>query len=107
MLDRFARMLEVSTSVAAIVLGVIALQVATQAYALVDLARRDAVRGGKKWVWALVVAFGNLPGAIAYLAAGRTPPAVDVPGAGSGASAAGGDAARRAVDSLYGPGDRR
>ena len=107
MLERFARMLDVSTTVAAIMLGVLVLQVATQAYALVDLARPDAVRGEKKWVWALVVALGNLPGAIAYLAAGRTPPAVDVPGAGSGASTAGGDAASRAVDALYGSRDRR
>ena len=107
MLDRFARMLDISTGVAAIMLGIIVLQVATQAYALVDLARRDAVRGGKKWVWALVIAFGNLPGAIAYLAAGRTPPEVDVPGAGSGASTAGGDAAHRAVDALYGSRDQR
>jgi hypothetical protein len=106
MLDRFARMLEVSTDVAAILLGLIVLQVATQAYALVDLARRDAVRGGRKWVWALVVALGNLPGAIAYLAAGRAPPPVDASGAGSGASTAGGDAARRAVDALYGPRDQ-
>ena len=107
MLDRFARMLEISTGVAAIMLGLLVLQVATQVYALVDLARRDTVRGGKKWVWALVVALGNLPGAIAYLAAGRTPPAVDVPGAGSGASPAGGDAAHRAVDAQYGSRDRR
>ena len=107
MLDRFARMLEVSTGVAAILLGVIVLQVATQLYALVDLARRESVRGGRKWVWALVVAFGNLPGAIAYLAAGRMPPTMDAAVAGSGASTASGDAARRAVDALYGPRDQR
>src|SRR4051812_15815335 len=106
MLDRLAQMLGVSTGVAAMLLGLIVVQVATQAYALVDLVRRDAVRGGRKWVWALVVAFGNLPGAIAYLAAGRMPPLVDVSGR-SGASTAGGDAARRAVDSLYGPCDPR
>ena len=107
MLDRFTHMLGISTGVAAILLGVIFLQVATQVYAMVDLLRRDAVRGDRKWVWALVVALGNLPGAIAYLAAGRMPPAVDVSTAGSGASTAGGDAARRAVDALYGPRDQR
>ena len=107
MLDRFAELLGVSTSVAAILLGVIVLQLATQVYALVDLVRRDSVRGGRKWPWAIAVAFGNLPGAIAYLAAGRTPPAVDTPSAGSGASTAGGDASRRAVDALYGRRDRR
>jgi hypothetical protein len=108
MLDRFARLLEVSTTVAALVLALVIAQVATQAYALVDLARRDAVRGGRKWVWALVIALGNLPGAIGYLVAGRSAPEVDASGAGSGASAAGADAARRAVDALYGPrGGRR
>jgi hypothetical protein len=102
MLDRVAQLLGVSTGVAAILLGVIVLQVATQVYAIVDLVRRSSVRGGRKWPWALAVAFGNLPGAIAYLAAGRTPPAVDTSSAGSGASTAGADASRRAVDSLYG-----
>ena len=107
MLDRLAQMLGVSTGVAAIVLGLIVLQVATQVYALVDLVRRDAVRGDRKWVWALVILLCNLPGSIAYLAAGRVPPTVDVPRSGSGASTAGGDAAQRAVDSLYGPRGQR
>jgi len=104
MLDWLARRLEVSPSVAAILLVVIVAQVSTQVYALVDLVRRDTVRGGRKWVWAIAIAFGNLPGAIAYLAAGRTPPTADVPSA-SGASAAGDEAVKRAVDALYGPRD--
>jgi hypothetical protein len=103
LLDRFARLLDVSTTVAAIVLAIIVAQVATQAYALVDLARREAVRGGRKWLWALVIALGNLPGAIGYLVAGRPTPEVDVSAAGSGASGARGEAARRAVDALYKP----
>ncbi|MDF2770575.1 MAG: Negative regulatory protein YxlE [Geminicoccaceae bacterium] len=107
MLDRLARMLEVSPAVAAMLLALIAAQVALQVYALVDLARRDAVRGGPKWLWALVIAFGNLVGAIAYLAVGRTVPPTDVPGAGSGASAAAREAAGRAVDRLYGPRDKQ
>ncbi|HEY7233306.1 MAG TPA: PLD nuclease N-terminal domain-containing protein [Gemmatimonadaceae bacterium] len=105
MLDRFARLFGVSTTVAAIVLALVVVQVGTQVYALVDLARRDAVRGGRKWVWALVVALGNLPGAIVYLVAGR--PEVNATSAGSGASTAGSDAARRAVDVLYSSDDRR
>ncbi|HUQ80076.1 MAG TPA: PLD nuclease N-terminal domain-containing protein [Gemmatimonadaceae bacterium] len=106
MLDRFARLLDVSATVAALVLALIVVQVATQAFALVDLARRHAVRGGRKWLWALLIAFGNLPGAIAYLAAGRIPPD-DVDVSESGTAVAGGDAARRAVDGLYGPRDKR
>ena len=104
MLDWFARHLEVSPAVAAALLVLSVVQLAMQVYALVDLARRGAVRGGKKWVWALVVALGSLPGAIAYLAAGRTPSDV---AAGPGAKAAGEETVRRAVDSLYGPRDGR
>jgi hypothetical protein len=107
MLDRFARLLEISTTVAAITLVLIVVQVATQLYALVDLARRDAVRGGRKWVWALIIALGNLPGALIYFAAGRLPSEMNVGSGGSGASAAGADAARRAVDVLYNSDDRR
>ena len=107
MLDRFAGLLNVSATVAAILLAVIVVQVATQAFALVDLARRDAVRGGRKWVWAVAIAFGNLPGAIAYLAAGRIEPDLALSGDRSGASAAGSAAAGRAVDALYGPRDKQ
>jgi hypothetical protein len=103
LLDRLARLLDVSSTVAAIVLAIIVAQVATQVYALVDLARREAVRGGRKWLWALVIALGNLPGAIGYLVAGRPTPEVDVSAADSGASGARDEAARRAVDALYKP----
>jgi drug/metabolite transporter (DMT)-like permease len=105
MLDRFARLLHVSTTVTAIILLVAAVQLATQVYALVDLARRDEVFGGRKWVWALIIVLGNLLGAIGYLVGGRLVPAVDI--SGSSASTAGGEAARRAVDALYGPRDGR
>ncbi len=105
MLDRFARLLHVSTTVTVIILLLLVVQLTTQVYALVDLARRDEVFGGRKWVWALIVVLGGLLGAIGYLAGGRPTPALDV--SGSGASTAGGEAARRAVDSLYGPRDER
>ena len=104
MLDRLARLLQVSTPVAATMLALVVVQLALLVFCLVDLARRDAVRGGRKWVWALIILFGNLPGAIAYLVAGRPAPTLDEPG---GVSAVGSDAARRAVDALYGPRDRR
>ncbi len=105
MLDRLARLLHVSTTVTAIVLLLAAVQLATQVYALVDLARRDEVFGGRKWAWALIIVLGNLLGAIGYLVGGRLPPAVDI--SGSSVGTAGGAAARRAVDSLYGPRDGR
>ena len=105
MLEWLANLLEVSTTVVAIVLALAALHITTQAFALVDLARRDTVRGPKKWVWALVIVLGNLPGAIGYLISGRTPREAEVPRARA-ASAAGSEAARRVVDALYGPRDR-
>jgi hypothetical protein len=106
MLAWIARQLGVSTTVAAIVLALAVVQVGTQVWALVDLARRDAVRGGRKWVWALVIVLASLPGAIAYLAAGRLASEWNASGERSGAGAPGVDAARRAVDTLYGPRDR-
>ena len=96
----------ITTPVAAILIALIAVQVAAQVYALLDLARRNVVRGGRKWVWVLVIALGNLPGAIAYLVVGRPPATVDVSGAASSASGARSDAARRAVSELYGRRDR-
>jgi len=106
MLDWLAGRLHVSPTIAGLVLGLIVVQLALQLYALADLARRDRVRGDRKWAWALAIAFGNLVGAIVYLAVGRAPAEVDIPGA-SGASTAGGESARRAVDALYGPRDQR
>ena len=98
-MDQLAHRLGVSTAVAVVILVLLIVQLSLQIYSLVDLARRDEVRGGKKWVWVLVIAFGNLVGALVYLVAGTKPERV-IPG---GASAAASDAARRAVDTLYGP----
>ena len=106
MLDRLARLVGVSPTVAALMLVLLVVQLATQAYALVDLARRDAVRGGNKWVWGTAVVVGGLLGTIAYLAVGRPPSKVDTPRT-AGASSSGDDAAKRAVDVLYNPRDSR
>ncbi len=107
MLDWLAGRLHVSPAIAGIVLGLIVVQLALQLYALADLARRDRVRGDRKWAWALVIVFGNLVGAIVYLAVGRAPAEVDITTGASGATTAGGESARRAVDALYGPRDQR
>jgi hypothetical protein len=106
MLDWLAGLLHISPKVAGILLGLIVVQLAVQLYALADLARRERVRGGRKWVWVLVIAFGNLLGAIIYLAVGPAPAEVDIPAGGSAASTAGGESARRAVDALYGTRDK-
>jgi phospholipase D-like protein len=107
MLDWLSGRLHVTPTVAGILLGLIVVQLAVQLYALADLARCDTVRGGRKWVWALVIAFGNLVGAIVYLAVGRASAEVDIRSGGATANTAGGDAARRAVEALYGPRDQR
>ena len=106
MLDRLARIANVSPLVAAVLLALGAVQIALQVYALVDLARRDVVEGGNKWVWGTAVLVGGLLGTIAYLAVGRPAPKVDTPRA-AGASTSGDEAARRAVDVLYDPRDSR
>lgn len=78
-------------------------QISLEIYAVVDIVRRPADGiAGNKVVWVLIVLFVNLIGAIVYLLVGRKPAAVTQ----SGATVAQGDAARNAVDTLYG-GDAR
>lgn len=40
-------------------------------FALVDLARRQVVKGGRKWPWVLVVVLLGIIGPIFYLLVGR------------------------------------
>jgi hypothetical protein len=91
--------------IALLILG--SLQLIVQLIAWVDLARRRTVRGGKKWVWTLVIGAGSLPGAALYLAYGRMPEPAE-PGPGTTHEEAG-PAGRDALDRLYGPksGDTR
>jgi hypothetical protein len=49
---------------------VLLLQLALMAVALVDLVRRERTNG-PKWVWALVIVFGELLGPVVYLLFGR------------------------------------
>ncbi len=88
--------------VALVALG--AVQLTLQIIAGIDLAKRSAVPGGRTWVWAIVIVLGGLPGAVAYLAIGRS--ATGVPAGTDDPQAAGDAARRRALDKLYGP-DRR
>jgi len=55
-------------------------EVALAVFCIVDIVRRPAVLGDRKWVWVLLVVLFTLPGSIIYLAVGRVPaPAADVP----------------------------
>jgi hypothetical protein len=84
--------------VALVVLGLVELGLAV--FCIVDIVRRPAVLGERKWVWIVIVALFNLVGSIIYLAIGRVqppPPETRVePGTAGGRVAA-------AADVLYGP----
>ncbi|MCO5177616.1 MAG: PLD nuclease N-terminal domain-containing protein [Thermomicrobiales bacterium] len=100
--------LGVSMAVAIVILALAAIQLAIQIYALIDLARRKQVTGGKRWVWLLVIIFANLIGAILYLAIGRTTPPVSEPVQDAAAAESAAERARSTADLLYGPdGERR
>lgn len=103
MIDTIAEMLEVSTSVVWGLVGLVALQLAVQVWALVDLTRRPNVRFDRKWIWALIIIFGgnSFIGPIVYAAVGRTAPG-EPSDAGVTTAQTDEDRTRRAVDSLYG-----
>ncbi len=103
-MTRLSELLAGLPLIAIVALGLLLLiQLVLQVYSLVDLARRPAVPGGQKWIWAVVIVLGNLLGAVIYLAVGRSasPPAGGVTGSASSA------ARDRALDRLYGGRDRR
>lgn len=84
--------------IALLILG--SLQLIVQLFACVDLARRRTVRGGRKWVWVLVIIAGSLPGAALYLGFGRMPDPAE-PGPGTTPEQTG-PAGRDVLDRLYG-----
>jgi uncharacterized membrane protein YozB (DUF420 family) len=53
------------------------LEVALMVIALVDLVKRERVRGNNKVVWALVIIFISIIGPIVYLLLGRVESTVD------------------------------
>jgi hypothetical protein len=87
-----------------VLLGVVLVaQLGLMVFALVDLARRERVTGGHKWLWLLVILFVNLLGPILYIAIGRAqrpPPETD------NHPAPAPDKAQRAADVLYGKKDK-
>lgn len=81
-------------------------QVAFELWALVDMLRRpesELSLGGRKWLWAIIILFVNLIGAILYVAVGRKPaPALEV-----APDAPVAERTDAALDSLYGkPGEK-
>ena len=49
---------------------ILLIQLGLMVYCLVDLARRERTLG-PKWLWALIVIFGELLGPVIYLVVGR------------------------------------
>jgi len=82
----------------------IAAQLALVIVSLIDLARRPAVLGGRKWIWLLVILLGNMLGPILYLALGRKAAPAAEPDSRQAPSP---DRAQRAADVLYGKKDAR
>ena len=84
---------------ARVLLGIALLaQLALMIWALVDVIKRpdDRIRG-PKWVWVIIIVFGELIGPIVYLAVARLPETVDV-----APQQAAADRVSTAADVLYG-----
>ncbi|HET6498871.1 MAG TPA: PLD nuclease N-terminal domain-containing protein [Coriobacteriia bacterium] len=103
MLEIVARELGVSTGVVAGGIVLLAVQIAVQVWALVDLVRRQRVRFDRKWIWAVViVVFGNsFVGPIVYAVAGRRVPQEFDDHPEEPVSDAD-ERVRRAIDAVYG-----
>lgn len=97
------------TSIPVVFLGLGAVQLGLQIYALVLLFRTpdERLHFGMKWPWALIILLGSLLGSIVFLAVGRRPAAaIDPLAAGRTTSADApqpADRATRAAETLYGP----
>lgn len=55
----------------ALIIPLVLIQLGLMIFALVDLVKRDKVKGGNKVVWALVIVLINIIGPIVYLIFGR------------------------------------
>lgn len=53
-----------------LIIPLLLVQLGLMVFCLTDLARRERTKG-PKWVWALVIIFGELIGPVVYLLAGR------------------------------------
>ena len=56
---------------------VIILELGLLIFGLIDLVKRDYVRGGNKIIWVLIMIFVSLIGPVVYLAFGRKEPDID------------------------------
>jgi hypothetical protein len=54
-----------------LIIPLLLIQLSLMIFALIDLSKREKTRG-PKWLWLLVIVFGELFGPIVYFVAGRT-----------------------------------
>jgi hypothetical protein len=86
--------------IAVVALSII--ELALVVFCIVDIVRRPAVLGGRKWVWIVFIVLFNLIGSIVYLAVGRVaPPAAEAARDEPETMTRG--RAESAADLLYGP----
>ena len=62
--------IELLTKILPLLIPVLILQIALMVIALVDLIKREKTRG-PKWLWGIIIVFGELLGPIVYLIFGR------------------------------------
>lgn len=53
-----------------LLIPIVVLQLALQIFALIDVARREKTKG-PKWIWVLVIVFGEILGSVVYFIFGR------------------------------------
>jgi ABC-2 type transport system ATP-binding protein len=75
-------------------------EVALLVFCVVDIVRRPAVLGDRKWLWVLLVVLFTIPGSIIYLAIGRVPAPAEEPSAAPDQEAR--DRTHAAAGLLYG-----
>ncbi len=54
-----------------LVIPLILIELGLMIFALVDLVRRPRVKGGNKWLWAIVIVLVNVVGPLVYFVLGR------------------------------------
>ena len=55
-----------------LVIPLVLVQLGLAVFCLVDLARREKVKGLPKWAWAIIIILGELVGPVVYLFVGRS-----------------------------------
>jgi hypothetical protein len=58
------------TKILPLLIPIVILQLGLQIFALVDVARREKTKG-PKWIWVLVIIFGEILGSVIYFIFGR------------------------------------